>query len=149
MPKTARTRGCTSWIRSSAPSPIDAGLTITVEPRFITYPQERLRLLVQCRPVDRKDPTPALPAVRTALREMASNPVNAKDLSAWKQLITNQLQNQLSTPEGTIKTLLARYGAGKDLTSRYKDNVNGVTAERVNEMLKALSGGGRIEYIVP
>lgn len=137
-------------VRSSLASHLaDAGLTVTVEPRFITYPQERLRLLVQCRPVDRKDPTPALPAVRTALREMASNPVNAKDLSAWKQLITNQLQNQLSTPEGTIKTLLARYGAGKDLTSRYKDNVNGVTAERVNEMLKALSGGGRIEYIVP
>ena len=137
-------------VRSSLASHLaDAGLTVTVEPRFITYPQERLRLLVQCRPVDRKDPTPALPAVRTTLREMASNPVNAKDLSAWKQLITNQLQNQLSTPEGTIKTLLARYGAGKDLTSRYKDNVNGVTAERVNEMLKALSGGGRIEYIVP
>ena len=127
----------------------DEGLAVTVEPRFITYPQEHLRLLVQCRPVERKDPTPALPAVRTALREMASNPVNAKDLSAWKQLITNQLQSQLSTPEGIIKTLLARYGAGKDLTSRYKENVNGVTAERVNEMLKALAGGGRIEYIVP
>jgi hypothetical protein len=127
----------------------DAGLTVSVEPRFITYPQERLRLLVQCRPVDRRDPTPALPSVRKSLGEMASNPVNAKDLNAWKQLITNQLQSQLSTPEGTIKTLLARYGAGKDLTSRYKDNVNGVTAERVNEMLKALSGGGRIEYIVP
>ena len=137
-------------VRSALASHLaDAGLTVTVEPRFITYPQERLRLFIQCRPVNRKDPTPALPAVRNALRDLASHPVNAKDLNAWKQLITNQLQNQLATPEGTVKTLLARYGAGKDLTSRYKENVNGVTAERVNEMLKALSSGGRIEYLVP
>jgi hypothetical protein len=127
----------------------DAGLTVTVEPRFITYPQERLRLFIQCRTVERKDPTPALPAVRNALRSLASHSVDSKDLNAWKQLVTSQMQSQLSTPEGNIKTLLARYGAGKDLSSHYKENVNGVTADRVNEMLKALAGGGRIEYIVP
>ena len=41
-------------VRSSLASHLaDAGLTVTVEPRFITYPQERLRLLVQSRRKDR------------------------------------------------------------------------------------------------
>jgi len=83
------------------------------------------------------------------LQEAASRGVDAKDLSAWKQFVLNQLQSQLSTAEGTVATLLARYAAGKDLTSRYKENVEAVTADRVNAILKALVSGGRIEYLVP
>ena len=127
----------------------DTNLSVTVEPGFVAYPQERLRLLIQCRPTDGEDPTPALSAVRTALQGVGSYSVGAKDLAAWKQLVTSQLQEELSTPEGTVKTLLARYAAGKDLTSKYKESIGAVTAERVNEMLKALAAGGRIEYIVP
>jgi len=128
-------------------------LTVTVEPRFIAYPQERLRLLIQCRSTgpgkDQADFTSALTAVRNGLQEAASRGVDAKDLSAWKQFVLNQLQSQLSTAEGTVATLLARYAAGKDLTSRYKENVEAVTADRVNAILKALVSGGRIEYLVP
>jgi predicted Zn-dependent peptidase len=131
----------------------DENLAVTVEPRFIAYPQERLRLLIQCRPAgpakNQADFTSALTAVRNGLQEAASRGVSPKDLSAWKQFVLNQLQSQLSTTEGTVATLLARYAAGKDLTSRYKENVEAVTADRVNAILKALVSGGRIEYLVP
>ena len=125
-------------------------LAVSVNAEFLAYPQERLRLLIQCRPTeDGTDLTPALTAVRKALQEVAARPVNAKDLSAWKLSATNSLQARLAQPEGIVNTLLVRYAAGKDLTSRYKENINAVTADRVSDLLKSLAEGGRIEYMVP
>ncbi len=124
------------------------GLTVTAEPAFLAYPQERLRLLIQCRPTGEARPEGALTAVRAALKDAAAHPVEAQDLKAWKQLVTNNMQRELSTQAGVISTLLARYAAGKDLSSRYQENIQDITAERVEDMLKALSQGGRIEYLV-
>lgn len=137
-------------VRSTLASHLaDTGMEVTVTPLFLAYPQERLRLLIQCRPTGGADPTSALTEVRAALKEMAARPVGAKDLTAWKQLVSNQLQSSLASQEGTIETLLARYAAGKDLSSHYKENIDAITADRMNGLIKALADGGRIEYIVP
>ena len=130
----------------------DAGLQVEVETSLMSHPQERMRMLVRCTPVvpdGEFNPTSALAAVRLALQEAAAQEIGAQDLAGWKAYTTNRLQTRLSSPEGVVNSLLARYGAGKNLTSRYKENISAVTAERVNDMLTALTGGGRIEYFVP
>ena len=127
-----------------------AGLSADVQTSFLPHPQERLRMLISCSPTgEETDLMPALTAIRAALQEVASKPVSAKDLAAWKQLTENNLKRELPRSETVVSTLLTRYALGKDLTSRYSENIKAITADRVGEMLRALAAGGRIEFIAP
>ena len=48
-----------------------------------------------------------------------------------------------------IMSMLAlRYSYGKDLVTRYKDNINAVNVATVNDILKGLAGGRTAEYAV-
>ena len=48
-----------------------------------------------------------------------------------------------------IMSMLAlRYSYGKDLVTRYKDNINAVNVAAVNDILKGLAGGRTAEYAV-
>ena len=47
-----------------------------------------------------------------------------------------------------MEAVVTRYGVGKDLYTHYKENVGGMTAARLSEMLSALSAGARAEIIV-
>ena len=128
----------------------DAGLSANVSVSFIAHPQERLRMLISCTPTEAGlDLMPSIGLIRKSLQELSAHQVNAKDLESRKQQLAAQMQQALSRPEDVVLTLLARYAIGKDLTSRYKENISAITAERVSEMLKALATGGCIEYIAP
>jgi len=125
-------------------------VTVNTKVRFFAYPQERIRLTVECRPV-----TPGvqlmsvMTQVRAALQVLPAQPVSSKDLTAWKQLLYADMQAAMASPDDMLTLLLVRYSAGKDLVSRYKENINAITAAQVGDMLKALTQGGRIEYIAP
>lgn len=126
--------------------------TVRVAPMFLIQPQERLRMLIHCEPVQgaegQADPMLALSGVRIALQEVASQPVSAQALSAWKQLVSGKMQAAQSNPEEVLAVLLCRYAAGKDLVSHYKESISSIQAGKVDELLQAQLSGGRVEWIV-
>ena len=130
-----------------------SGFTSSVEVKFISHPQERLRMLVRCLPTESQageaDLMQALQALRAAVQDAASTSVSAQDFTAWKQLANNKLQAFQNEPEAAMEAVLYRYAIGKDLGSRSKENINAIQADGVSTLLKALWSGGRIEYIAP
>ena len=53
----------------------------------------------------------------------------------------------MATPDGFVDILLARYSVNKDVVTRFREAIGNMTAAQVKDFLKALSEGGRIEYI--
>jgi hypothetical protein len=47
-----------------------------------------------------------------------------------------------------MNTITRRYLAGKDFTTNYAVKVDAVTAEKVKNILVALSKGSKVEYII-
>lgn len=123
---------------------------------YCTQPQERFQVLISCSPVPLEslpaDVTEiseerALSAVRAAIRDAAQSVDNAS-LEAWKKKLSAQVSAYLGTPDGFVATLLARYSHNKDITSRYAEVIASCDEARVQEILRALAQGGRIEYLV-
>ena len=113
-------------------------------------PQERLRMFISCRTDDMDaDLRSALSSARKALSRLAGTPVEKQDMDMWRTLTEHRMKASLGTREGMMETLLARYANGKDLSSRYGENLKELGADKVEAMLKALTQGGRIEYIIP
>lgn len=129
----------------------DSGLSIQVSIQPVPYPQERLRMLVSLQPIPGTDPDweQLLPKVRTALAGIGGRTFDAKDIEAWKNLVKARMEENLGSPNATISALLARYGAGKDMISKFGEHVKGVNADKLRSMTLALLKGGRIEYLVP
>lgn len=128
-----------------------SGLSIQVDIQPIPYPQERLRMRVSLQPVPGTDPDweQLLPEVRTALASAVASSYENKDIEAWKSLVTARMAENTGSPDAMISALLARYGAGKDMISKFGEHVKGVNAEKLRSMALALLKGGRIEYLVP
>ena len=118
------------------------GVPVQVRLLYCVQPQERFQILISCPGA----PVQALPAVRAAITEVASAPVDATDLKAWKAGLEARVGKVMATPDGIVTTLLARYSSNKDITSRYSEAIGNINAAAVQAFLKAQADGGRIEY---
>ena len=116
------------------------GVKADVQLLYCVQPQERFQVLVSCPSA----PIEALPAVRAALRDLKAEDA---DVKAWKQKGEADVRRVMATPDGFVNTLLARYSANKDITTRFSEAISNMDAEQVNAFLRALSAGGHIEYI--
>ena len=135
----------------------DAGMYVADEFTYDTYPQERMSLSFTCRPADMNglpsgmDPAGAvdvLEKVRAAIRSVASKPVSAAELQAYKSLCSNSMESMLSSAENLVQIVLMRYSEGKDLVGKYKERIAGITAAQVAEVLTSFAEGRRAEYVV-
>ena len=135
-----------------------SGFSAEVSCRFLSYPQERFRMLVTCRPVPRRGrsedmPRPnaleAVSAVRSGIRLAARTPIPEKDLSAYKAGALQLAKRDLTESATIVNAVVTRYGIGKDLVTRYTENINTLTSEKLLKMLRAVADGSRVEYIVP
>jgi len=134
------------------------GFSCDVHLTQMAHPQERFQLWVHCSPiplaglpadVTEVSAQRALTAIRAAIRVAASKPAEAKDLALWKSKLSGEYKERMASPSGFVSTQLYRYALNKDLTSRYQENIQAVTAEQVREFLATLAEGGRVECIVP
>jgi len=116
------------------------GVGAQVQLLYCVQPQERFQVLISCPSA----PVEALPAVRAALSDVQAE---ASDVNLWKEKVAARVRGDMATPDGFVGTLLARYSVNKDITTRFKEAINNMTAAQVQDFLKALSAGGRIEYI--
>ena len=134
------------------------GFSCDVRVSWQPQPQERFQLWITCLPlplqgvpgeVQEVSAERALTAVRAAIRGASSAAVDPVDLALWKSRLEGQTGSVLASPAGFVETLFARYAVNKDLTSRYRESISGITPEKVKQFLETLSAGGRIEYVIP
>ena len=116
------------------------GVGAQVQLLYCVQPQERFQVLVSCPSA----PIEALPAVRAAISGVNFDDT---DLGVWKEQVTARVRGDMATPDGFVDILLARYSVNKDVVTRFREAIGNMTAAQVKDFLKALSEGGRIEYI--
>ncbi|MBO6161205.1 MAG: hypothetical protein J6O01_06970, partial [Bacteroidales bacterium] len=90
----------------------------------------------------------ALAAARKTIDAALAAPVNAAELAAGKNLLTNSYSLSLADPAFYVDAVLMRYAYGKDVLTGYAARIGAVTAEKVAGVNKALSEGMRIEYVI-
>lgn len=126
------------------------GFSAQVDVDYRVQPQERYQLRITCVPVSKEaDAYRALSAVRSAIKEAALTPALENDIQAWKALVLADTERTMSTAPGFVATLVARYAANKDITSRYAQSIEGISSVKVCDFLRSMASGGRIEYIIP
>ena len=126
------------------------GFSAQVDVDYRVQPQERYQLRITCAPVSKEaDAYRALTAVRAAIREVALTPALEGDVRAWKALVLAGTERTMSTAPGFVATLVGRYAANKDITSRYAQSIEGISPVKVCDFLSSMASGGRIEYIIP
>jgi len=135
----------------------DCGYWIDLSSGLELFPQERFTILISCRPVEAGNlpagvepvsPAHVVPLVRQAVDKLASTPVSDGELKTFKDLLAKNMSYSYSQTQEQIDALLRRYSEGKDLMSHYKEIINGMTPDKVEEVLKVMAAGSRVEYLV-
>lgn len=133
-----------------------SGMYVTVKNRFSVYPEERFSVLISSG-YARKEGLPgkirkeklvmALMRMRLAAAELAKTGVDEEHLALYKSILSDRWTSLQSSPEYWLAVVSGRFAGGKDLQSKYQENIDSVDSEAVSEILSLLVGGGRIEYV--
>ncbi len=135
----------------------DAGMYVTDSYVSDSYPQESMYMTFTCRPadvnglpagIDAADAVDVLEKVRSAIRSVSSKPLSPAGLQAYKSLYSNALESAISSDDYLVRIVLMRYSDGKDLISKYKERIAGITAAQVAEVIDSFANGRRAEYVV-
>ena len=132
------------------------GYTVQIGTNFFAQPQERFQIELTCLPAAlsglpeqtlSQNAETVLPVLREALKASVDAKVDPVDLKAWKEYLQADVKRELSSPSGFVATLLDRYANNKDIASRHEESIGAINAARVQEYLRALVSGGRIEFV--
>lgn len=133
-----------------------SGMYVTVKNRFSVYPEERFSVLISSG-YARKEGLPgkirreklvmALMRMRLAAAELAKTGVDEEHLALYKSILSDRWTSLQSSPEYWLAVVSGRFAGGKDLQTKYQENIDSVDSEAVSEILSLLVGGGRIEYV--
>ncbi len=132
------------------------GYTVQIGTNFFAQPQERFQIELTCLPAAlsglpeqtlSQNAEIVLPVLREALKASVDAKVDPVDLKAWKERLQADVKRELSSPSGFVATLLDRYANNKDIASRHEESIGGINAAKVQEYLRVLVSGGRIEFV--
>ena len=135
----------------------DCGYWASMDAGMEFYPKERWNLLISCRPaasdglpsgVEPAHPLAAASVIQSTLEGALRQKVSASELKIYKDLLLKQASYETGRPDAIQDAIIARYSYGKDLTSKYKTMISGLTAASVEAFLADLASSGKIEYIV-
>lgn len=133
------------------------GLYAEVSGGFEIFPMERLSVDIVCRPadidglpagVDPQERWSVLKEARKAVVDVCATPVSAADLAIYKKLLSAQMAGRVASPEGLMDLAILRYSFNRDFLTNYAAKINAVTAQSVQEVLKTLSEGAKVEYTI-
>lgn len=133
------------------------GMFAEVTDRTEIFPVEKITIFVNCRPcrpdglpegIVPADPLTALGVLRSAISKVCYSPVSEKDLKGYKEALTNQMTSEVAMPRYLVDYALMRNSEGKDLVSKYKDHIKAVSAKSVQDILKKLDWGSKVEYVI-
>lgn len=122
----------------------------------IMYPQERFNMLISVEDApmngpsgrDRLSALEMMFRVRAVLSALSSQPAPEFSLNAEKAILKNEIESLQTDPEFVIGGVAMRYLYGKDVRTKYAEKIDAVTPERVQEIIKDLHDGSKIEYII-
>ena len=132
------------------------GYTVQIGTNFFAQPQERFQIELTCLPAAlsglpeqtlSQNVETVLPVLREALKASVDAKVDPVDLKAWKERLQADVKRELSSPSGFVATLLDRYANNKDIASRHEESIGAINAAKVQDYLRALVSGGRIEFV--
>ena len=133
------------------------GMWTEIEDNVEFLPAERLSMLISCHPtqgeglptgVRRRGLSSTLPAVRVALEVACSKAITAEEMKSYKAILLNQIGYDTSLDRSLMQMLALRYSQGKDLVSQYKEVINSLSPDDIREVLAALNGSSKVEFIV-
>lgn len=133
------------------------GMYAEVSGDIENFPMERLCIDVCCRPaeidglpagIDPKEGWSVLRETRKAVSAVCATPISAADLAIYKTLLTSQIAGRIASPEGLMDYTILRYLSNKDFVANYAAKIAAVTAQNVQDVLKAISEGAKVEYTV-
>ncbi|MDD7454713.1 MAG: hypothetical protein PUK70_00440 [Bacteroidales bacterium] len=135
------------------------GFYVEMTPNLKLYPMESVELIFNCQPVPEcglplgvdsgsENPMRALNVAKKVITDVLAKPITDGELKAYKILLSNRYSASIAVPSRFIDAILLRYAYGKDILTDYGNRINGITAEKVNQVKKALLEGMRIEYVV-
>lgn len=135
----------------------DRGAFADLSDRLELFPEERLSVYINCHPcradglpagISPADPLELLDAVRSVTRQLDGLQLDDSGIKAYKDLLLKQMDSQMSDPEALVRSVLTRYGEGKDLVTGYKAAIQHVTAAGVADILARLRAGAEVEYVI-
>ena len=136
---------------------VNTGMSLTVKHDCRIYPQERLSMRVTLNDASpdgfHPDITPlssmdVIAAVRSVLSEIEELEISSGELTLLKEQLKGAIALEMQGPMYWMNTITRRYLSGKDFTTNYGVKIDAVTAEKVKDILVALSKGSKVEYII-
>lgn len=135
----------------------DGGLHVRVNHDSSFYPQERVSMMISLRetPQDdfseetfHKEPSEALTVVINLLKNLESAELTSSQLDACKKYLKQKIKRDQQSPEYWLDAISMRYVSGRDFHSGFEAKIDAVTVDAVRGLLKQLSDGARVEYII-
>lgn len=74
--------------------------------------------------------------------------VSATEVAVYKSILLKSIEARISDPEMIMSMLALRYSYGKDLVTKYKENISAVNADAVNALLGRMSQERTAGYAV-
>jgi len=133
------------------------GMWVDVEGEEEFIPKERISLKIHCRPSDPdglpkgitvRNPVTTLAAVRASLELACHKPISDSEMAIYKAILLSQIGYDVTLNSEMIDNLMLRYSEGKDLVSQYKEVINSLTPAAIQEVLKSLTEGSKVEFVV-
>ena len=134
-----------------------SGMYADVLSEVFIYPQERARMRIKTGIADASgfaldnqptDPLRTLSMIRSCIGEVGKEAVSDKELAACKKNIKGKLETQMKDPQWWMEILTRRYMDGKDLYTNLLSKVDGVSSQKVSDLLDKLVRGSRVEYLI-
>ncbi|MGN1219540.1 MAG: hypothetical protein ACI4TU_01220 [Candidatus Cryptobacteroides sp.] len=134
-----------------------SGMYADVSAEVFIYPQERARMRLKIGMADASgfaldnqpcEPLRALSMIRSCIGDIGKQAIGDKELAACKKNIKGRLETQMKDPQWWMEILTRRYMDGKDLYTNLLSKVDGVSSQKVSDLLDKLARGSRVEYLI-
>lgn len=129
-----------------------SGYYVRVSSELVANPREYLGLMIMADEASlsglveqqRKSPYEILPIINSAFSDFS---LSEDALKAYKEILKHRDSARRSRPEYWPEEITRRYAEGKDITTKYQEKIDAVSAALVVQMAKSLYNGGKVEYI--
>lgn len=135
---------------------IETGMYLMVTHESRIYPSERLNIHIALNEISadgfssgvhQTGPIEALSIVRSALSDFSDQQVVDADVAAFKGQLKDRLKLDMNDPLYWLDAIAKRHLAGKDFTTGYEARIDGLTPDKVRDILSRLNEGTRVEFI--
>ena len=133
------------------------GMHVRVRQSCDLHPHERVSIMLSMREASvdgfatgtsHHEPVEALTEVRELLRNLENVELTDAELASYKALVKQKIKRRHQDTDFWYDVLAMRYIEGKDYYSSYESKIDAITKDDIMGMLRLLSKGSRVEYVI-